>query len=80
MVMKVVYLAVSAFISSTNNIDQTGAFDFTRVTNLKDLFSSVKSDVMLESLKLLTLSISSSLFFGVNFLTQAILICKNHFF
>lgn len=62
MMTKVVYQAGSAFISSTNNIDQARVFVFSRVTNLKDLFSSVKSDVMFESLKLLLLSISSSLF------------------
>lgn len=68
--MKVVYQAVSAFISSTNNIDQAGVFGFTRVRNLKDLFSSVKSDVMFESLKLLILSISSSLFLVLTLLQK----------
>lgn len=38
MMMKVVYQAVSTFISSTNNTDQTGVFVFARVTKLKDLF------------------------------------------
>lgn len=40
---------VPAFISSTNNIDQTEGFGFAMVTNLKDLVSSLKSGVIFES-------------------------------